>query len=153
MAKQIEVRGFEELAKRFKAYPMKFAKVMSKTMVTALLVLQEKIPPYPPAPTGSGYRRTGTLGRSLGISITSGRIGQPDIFTVKKMGGGNLSGKIGTRLGYASKVIGDRSQQFSFFAQYWWRLEQVVGKAFPKILSVYNTAMDALAKFLEGKGL
>ena len=153
MAKQIEVRGLKELAQRFKDYPQKYIKVMAKTMTTALLVLWEKVPGYPPPPSGSKYRRTGTLGRSLGIGMSGGKMGQPDIFTVKKMGGSNFKGTFGTRLGYAKHVIGDRSQQSSFFSQYWWRLEQTTGRAFHKIVSVFNIATDALAKFLEGKGL
>ena len=148
MAKQVEIRGLDELSKRMKDYPVRYAKVVSKTVTAALMVLWEKVFPYPPPPTGRRYRRTG-----LGVSQTGGKMGQPDIFTVKKLGMSNFIGRFGTMLGYAGRVIGDRSQQSAFFSQYWWRLEQVTGRAYGKIKGLFDIATKELAKFLEGKGL
>lgn len=154
MTKVIEYKGFDELERRFSAYPMEYYQVMVKTVGASLLTLQENIPPYPPKPTNSNYRRTGTLGRSLGVAETGGRIGMPQIYSVKRAGSGmGITGRLGTRLHYASRVIGARGQQSAFFAQYWWQLEQTIGKAYGKILGLFKTAASSLASFLEGKGI
>lgn len=151
--KFIEVSGLKELLSRFKAYPQKFAKVIKLTTSTVLLVLWENVKPYPPPPEGSTYRRTGQLGRSLGVGMSGGKMGQPDIFKVVKLGMAGFMGKFGSSLGYAPKVIGDEGQQDPFFAQYWWRLEQLIAPSLEKITSLFQTAAEELAKFLEGKGL
>jgi hypothetical protein len=152
MAKALEVRGLTELQKQFTAYPLAYNKIMAVATATGLLVLIENVPPYPPKPEGSRYRRTGTLGRSIGSSMSGGKAGTSDIFTVKKIGIGH-EGKIGTRLKYAADVIGSRGQQKAPFSAYWWSLEQVIGPSFGKILRIYQKAADKLAAFLEGKNV
>jgi len=153
--KQIEVHGLDELNIRMQQYPLEYAKTMSHTTVTAMLVLQEQLGTsefrYPPQPSGATYERTGTLGRSLGISESGAQLGTPSIFKVQKVGGHNFMGKFGTNLKYALRVIGARGQQSDFFSQYWWRLEQIIGPAYKKIVEVYNAAAAEMAKWLEGK--
>lgn len=151
MAKEVEVRGLKELEQQFVKYPLEYNKVMIKTTVGSMLVLQQNVPPYPPKPAGSKYRRTGTLGRSLGVSMGGGRAGKPSVFKVRQIGGTrmNIIGRMGTNLRYAGDVIGDRSQQKHPFSAYWWRLEQVIGPSFNKINRLFNIATDELAKFLE----
>ncbi len=153
MAKFIQVSGLKELLKRFKAYPIRYAKVIKLTTSTALFVLWENVKPYPAPPTGSTYRRTGQLGRSLGVGMSGGKMGQPDIFKVTKLGATGFVGKFGSNLNYAPKVIGSPGQQDPFFAQYWWRLVDLAETSLEKITGLYQTAADELAKFLEGKGL
>ena len=153
MSSSIEIRGLKELFARFKGYPKKFAKVVKKTTFAALLVLWENVFPYPPPPSLGGYVRTGNLGKSLGTGMSGGKMGQPDILKVTKLGNAGFVGKFGSRLGYAPKVIGDIGQQDSFFAQYWWRLEQVIAPSMEKIMKLYDIAAQELAKFLDGKGL
>jgi len=149
MTKVIETRGLEELQQRFKMYPVRWAQTMSTTMAAVLLTLQEKTPGYPPPPSSSNYRRTGTLGRTLGVSEGGGRIGQPTIFKIRKYGGGNFEGRYGTNLNYAPYVIGSRGTQSSFFGAYWWQLDSVIGIAYQKIKSLFNTAAQELAAFLD----
>jgi hypothetical protein len=154
VAKALEVRGLEELQKQFTAYPLAYNKVMAVATATGLLVLLENVPPYPPKPEGSRYDRKGTLGRSLGAGeLTGGRMGgTPDIFKVRRIGIGH-EGKMGSNLKYAADVIGSRGQQKAPFTAYWWRLEQVIGPSFGKILRIYQKAADKLAAFLEGKNV
>ena len=152
MAKDIEVNGLDELVARFDAYPAVYEAEETKVVVTSMLILQENVPPYPPKPMNSRYRRTGTLGRSIGIMEGGGRLGFPSIFKVTKIGP-HREGHFGTNLNYAPDVIGDKSQQDPFFAAYWWRLEQVIGPSYNKIKEAFNVFTGRLAKYLEGKGL
>ena len=153
--KQIEVHGLEELQMRMQQFPLEYTKTMAKTTVTAMLVLQEQLGKpqfrYPPKPTGSSYDRTGTLGRSIGITESGARIGTPSIWKVRRVGGYNFQGHFGTNLNYAPRVIGSRGQQSEFFAQYWWRLEQIIGPSYRKIVQVYEAAAAWMARVLEGR--
>ena len=148
----VEVTGMGELLTKMQAFPVKLGQVMAKGMAASLTVIWEKIPPYPAPPADSSYRRTGTLGRTLGSSMrgsTSG--GNPDIFTVKKLGAG-YEGRFGTRLNYAPYVIGDGTQSRAHAGR-WWTLRNVAEKAQSKILQVWTGIADKLAAYLEGKGL
>ena len=152
MAKQVEVDD-HGLSKRMQQFPVEYIKIASEAMVRAGFEINKAVPPYPPQPTGSKYIRTERLGRSFGSGFSGGRTGVMSIFEVKKSSGGFIAGRFGSNLGYASKVVGDRTQQDPFFAQYWWRFESVIGKAFPKILGWFNKAAEKMAKFLEGRGV
>lgn len=151
MTKQIEVHGLDEIRQRMEMYPVKYTEEVARAVATSMLVLQENIPPYPPQPSDSTYERTGTLGRSIGITQQGGRVGQPSIFKIRRVGGMDFEGRFGTNLKYAPRVIGDRSQQSSFFSQYWWRLEQVIGPSYRKINEIFGKLTANLAKFLAGK--
>lgn len=150
MAKrQLEVDD-HGLQQRFARFPRVYRGAVQKTMQASLLKIWELIPPYPPQPANSRYRRTGTLGRTLGSGISGGRQGQPDIMEIK-MGARNATGKFGTRLHYAPHVIGMRGkEQKPFFAQYWWTLpDTVLGKAVGPIARLFKVMVEELAGFLE----
>jgi hypothetical protein len=151
MTKLVEVND-HGLSKRMQKYPLEYVKIMSVAMVHAGFEINKAVPPYPPKPTGSKYIRTEELGRSFGSGFSGGMSGTMSIFEVKKSSGGFISGKFGSSLGYAPKVVGDATQQSPFFASYWWKFESVIGKAFPKIKAIFNKAAEKMAKFLEGKG-
>lgn len=58
------------------------------------------------------YRRTGTLGKSITREVqVQGKQGRIDI---------------GTSISYAPGVIGNRSQQYPYHQDHWWRLDDVV---------------------------
>ena len=149
MQTTIEVRGLEELRRRMRAYPRQFDLAANRTMEAALYALQENVLPYPPKPTKTKYRRTGMLGRTLGVDMSGGRIGRSEIFQVRKVGQG-FEGRFGTALNYATWVIG--RMQSGFMSQYWWTLDTVPGKAFNKIKALFEGMANALARFLDGKG-
>lgn len=150
MPKLIEIDD-HGLFERMRQYPTQYNTVMEKTHQASLLVLHEGVPAYPPKPASSTYIRTGTLGRSLGSSISGGGSGVPEIFQTRSLGPGEFESRFGTRLGYAEFVIGEIGVQSSFFAAYWWRLEGIISAQFNRILGLFQTAADEMAKFLDGK--
>ena len=150
MQTTIEVRGLKELQHRMRMYPRQFDLAANRTMEASLYALQEKVPPYPPQPTSSRYIRTGTLGRTLGVSMRGGRVSRSEVWQVRKIGQG-FEGRFGTALNYAPHVIG--GMQSGFMSQYWWRLDTVAGRAFGKIKQLWEVMANALARFLDGKGM
>jgi hypothetical protein len=149
MQPSIEVRGLRELHDRFKAFPRKYSAAVTKTLQASLLILQGSAPKYPAKPAGSTYRRTGTLGRSLGTSMSGSKMGKPDIFKITK-GGGFQEGRYGTRLGYAPHVVGDSATQQARRMKHWWTVPQtVLAKALPKINAAFEKLAVALASYLD----
>lgn len=142
----VEVKGLKELEERFRQYPVQFQMEVSKAVGASLLVFHEKVPPYPPKPPESRYRRTHTLDRSLGT------IGGPhNIYQIRKIGAMGFEGRFGTNLKYAPYVIGPPGTQREPFSSYWWRLDQVPDKAQSKILEIFQKLTQRLAAFLSKK--
>ena len=143
---RIEVEGLTELRQRFADFPRKFTAGMRKALEASLLVLWENVPPYPSRQ--SDYRRTGTLGRTLGVGESGGREGKPDIYQVIKLGGDMDAGEFGTRLDYARYVIGDGEQAW-FHQPYWWTMSDIAEGAEDKIIQVFDQLAEALAAWLD----
>lgn len=137
------------LSKRMAQFPKEFDAVKDATMDASLLTLWENVPPYPERPNESSYDRTGTLGRTLGASMSGAISGKPDIYEKKKLGS-EIEGRFGTKLSYADYVIGE-SQAWMHYI--WWRLTDVKKSSEAKIISLWNLAAEKMAKFLDGKGL
>ena len=151
MTTQIEVRGLKELQARIAQFPDKLEEAQQVTMDASLLTLWENVPPYPKISFNSSYRRTGTLGRSLGTSAAGGKgSGKPSIYETKKLGSG-FEGRFGTDLSYAPYVIGDTTQ--ATHMGYWWQMKDIANKAGDKITRLWQTLADKMARFLDGKGL
>ena len=149
MKATLEVHGLDELHARFRQFPEKYSKAVAKTLQASLLVLQGSVPAYPRKPSGSTYRRTGLLGRSLGSSETGGKVGKPDISETIKAHG-YQEAHFGTRLKYAPYVVGDRAAQQSSRMKHWWTVPQtVLEKAMPKINKAFERLGIALAKYLD----
>lgn len=144
----IEVRGLRELIKRMQAFPQQMEAAAKTTMDAALLTLWENVPEYPDPPQNSTYRRTGTLGRTLGSSEAGGKGGKPDVYLTRKLGGGNIEGRFGTKLEYAPYVIGDDTQADVHKGR-WWTMKTIAENASEKIERLFNTLADKLAAFLE----
>ena len=149
----IVVEGLDELLSRLQAYPREVNRAIRTTMEAALLTLWENVPPYPPPPAGSTYRRTGTLGRTLGSGEGGGSSGgRPDIYEIKQ-GSNFTEASFGTRLGYAPYVIGDPQGEQASHMRHWWTLPvTVVNRSIAKIGREFGIMADKLAKFLAGKG-
>jgi hypothetical protein len=141
MPVEITVKGLAELKAKFAKAPKVYDAAEELTMRTSLLVLQESVPKYPPPPEGSSYRRTLTLGRSLGIG------GEANIATVKKMGSGMREGRFGTRVKYAQFVIGEKTQAWMHQGR-WWTMATVAGRAEAKILRLFKAMAEKLAAWL-----
>lgn len=145
----IEYKGLDELIQLMRFFPKKLKEISRVGMQASLLVLWENVPSYPPPPTDSTYRRTGTLGRTLGSSAAGGKGGgQPDVYTVKTLGNNDVEGRFGTNLSYAEYVIGDNQSRRM---AHWWRLTSIIPKAQPKIIKVWEGIAEAMKAFLNSK--
>lgn len=178
MQVKLETKGLKELIQRLQDYPDKLHQGMQKGMEDTLLVMAESIPPYPPqidpiqgpqaapvrfttkgginvefiAKVPGQYRRTGTLGRTLGSSVEGGASGgKADIYEIRGLGSA-IEGHFGTNLKYAPYVIGDHDQA-KIHQGRWWTLSKVKDDALPKIQRIWQYLADAMAKFAEGHGL
>lgn len=146
---KVEHRGLNELIAALKFFPQKLKQLERTGMEGSLLVLWENVPPYPAPPPTSEYRRTGTLGRSLGSSESGGQSGgQPDIYQVKGLGSNEVEGHFGTRLGYSPYVIGEN--QAAHMA-HWWKLSSILPKSQAKILAVWNKIADTAVAWLNSR--
>lgn len=151
MTERVEVHGLSELLSRMTKYPTELVKVGAVTMSASLNTLWENVPAYPAAPVDSTYRRTGTLGKSLGSSQGGGATGgSPSIYRVKQLGQGNFEGQFGTSLDYAPYVIGEGTQAEVHQGR-WWTIATIAEKAADKINRLWEMAAKKLAQFLEGK--
>lgn len=150
MTTRVEVTGLKELLERFRRFPQKYNKVVGITLVAALTALWEKVPSYPVGPAGvNTSKRTGTLGRSMGASMSGAKQGKPQIFTVKQGQGRVRSAEFGTRVGYAPRVIGDGTQE-NPWASYWWTMRTIAERAQAKITQLFEALARKLARYLEG---
>jgi len=145
----VEIRGLDEFIALMRQFPRKLSQISEIGMRATLLALWENVPPYPPPPTDSTYRRTGTLGRTLGSSETGGTsAGQPDIYQVKKLGSGMVEGRFGTKLDYAPHVIGEDPAWMHYR---WWKLTAIIPKAQDKINKIWQGIAQKMADFLNSK--
>lgn len=145
---EITVEGLDELIARMNAFPNELIKVNAVAMSASLNTFWEKVPPYPQQSPGSTYVRTGTLGKSLGSSMSGGASGgKPNIYTIRSLGAGNVEGKFGSRLSYAPAVIGE--SQAPAFDGRWWNIKTIAERATSKIDSIWKAVADKLAAFLD----
>lgn len=152
MSSRIEVTGLDETIARLKDHPRQLARALRTTMEAALLTLWENVPGYPAKPETSTYRRTGTLGRSLGVSESGAQFGAPDIYEVKEHPGW-LEATYGTRLEYAPYVIGDPQDEQASHMRHWWTLPvTVVNRSVKKIERLFVVMNENLARWLAGRG-
>ena len=138
-----------DLIQRMQRYPQQLDATMNKTAAAAIVTVLENVPSYPRRPNSS-YRRTGTLGRSLGVGQGGAPIGSPDIMQVKRLGTGQYEGTFGSRLSYAPDVIGDPGQK-PIHKGIWWTIADVAKRATPKVIKLYEQVSEQMVKFLEGR--
>lgn len=134
---KIDVVGLEKVIAKMAQFPARLKVQMKRNMMASLDVLQENVPPYPAPPPTSTYRRTGTLGKSMG-----GGSMKPAIYNVYGSGIDTV-GKYGTKLSYAKFVI-DPEQQAYMHRGRWWTTETMVEKAKNKIIKIWNDMIRTL---------
>lgn len=132
---KFELRGLEELKARLDSLAKGMAGALKEASGEAALYAHSQVPPYPTAPTGSTYRRTGTLGRSI----------TTDVRTL----GSKYVGVIGTATVYApwvisEKPVGSRGPQAWMHVGRWWTLHGVVRGAHDEIMRIYRKAILGL---------
>ncbi|HPV07924.1 MAG TPA: hypothetical protein PLD57_12680 [Aggregatilineales bacterium] len=107
----------------------------------AVLYVQGEVPDYPPAPPGSTYSRTGTLGRS----VTSLAGQAPGALSRVERAGGHTVGIIGTAIKYAQYVIDEERQAWMHEGR-WWTLQDVVRNARDGIVAIYRDMVRRLMR-------
>jgi hypothetical protein len=149
----IEIRTVPpDLLQRMQRYPDKLDAVLLKTGEAALLHVQGSIPDYPPPLPDQRYRRTGTLGRTLGVGMSGGVIGPAQIQQVRRIGAAGFEARLGTNLSYAPDVIGDGTQK-AIFAGRWWTMRKVAELARAGVVRLYQAAAERMADWLEGRAI
>lgn len=151
MTIHLEVEGLDELREKYKNAPKVFTEGLKAATQDSLVILHGNVPAYPDQWADSTYVRTGTLGRSLGASITGDMTGEPDIYTVRQMGS-EIVGEFGTRLEYAPYVIGDDTQSENMRDRDWWTISVIAYKAKDKIEQVFKDLAERLSKWLDANG-
>jgi hypothetical protein len=147
---RIEVKGLDEIMTRMSAYPRQMTRAITKTLEAALLIIWESVPGYPPPPSLPSDRG-GTLGRSLGVGMGGGKVGQPDIYEVKQ-DGGYQTARFGTRLSYAPYVVGDPASEQARHMRHWWTLPKTVAwLAEKKVIQAFEVMGETMAAWLKGK--
>jgi len=150
MAQLIEVKGFKELISTMEKYPVELVKTTAVGMSASLNILWENVPPYPAQDPQARYQRTGLLGRSLGSDQSGGATGQPSVYSIRQLGGGNFEGTFGTSLDYAHWVIGEN--QAGMHASNWWNIITIAQRSADRIEKLWIAVGEKLAAFLERKG-
>lgn len=135
----IEIEGIDELIKKYDKMPKNINDKMNKTMEASLRALNSKVPGYPPQRENMvrPYKRTGTLGRSIGVGGA-----KPTVYSITGSGG-NIQGRFGTDLSYAKYVI-DEKQQAYMHKNWWWTLDFVARRSKDTIVSLWNRVIQAL---------
>ena len=149
----IDVEGLKELINKFDRLPPNIQKAMINDMYATLNVLWENVPAYAPqAVPPEVYTRTGTLGRTLGVSQAGGKAGKPTVYSVTSQGN-NIVGTFGTNLSYAQHVIDPDRQAYMHKPGYkgrsgWWTMDDILERATAKINKLWDEAMQAIIKHL-----
>jgi hypothetical protein len=139
MPVELVIDGLEESIEKMKAAPQQLKRGMRVAMDASLLALHESVPPYPAPPPDSTYRRTGTLGRTLGVGG-----GKPDIYRVIDKSE-QFEGQFGTKLKYAPYVIGD-VEQARMHRGRWWTMSKIGEAAKDKITQIWSRLVEEIAK-------
>ncbi len=123
----IEVRGLKELEAKLGKLAAFTAMVAPMTKATALV--QHDMAVYPPAPEGSTYRRTGTLGRRWTSRVESLA--------------SNVTGVVGNVTVYAPYVQ-DAEKQAKVHQGRWQTGQAVLEKSRAKIMDFFTREIDRL---------
>lgn len=124
----LEIKGLDSLARILNAQRIHAAMVSG--MRKAMLYTLGKLPPYPPSPAGSTYRRTGALGRRNTSAVRDEGV--------------VIEGIVGNNTEYAGYVIGRETQAWMHVGR-WWTLESSVEAQAPTITEIItNEVGDAL---------
>jgi hypothetical protein len=139
------MHGLDEIRAKYKRFPKQLGAAMRETLIASLYELQGSVPPYPAQHEDSTYRRTGILGKSLGVNMQGKKEGTPDIFEVRNRQN-RWTGHFGSRVEYAPPVIGEK--QAPVHEGRWWTISTIAKRARQKIEKRFNQMAERLAHWL-----
>lgn len=134
----IEIRGLNELIKKYRKIERDLAPEMLDLSQKASDYALSQIPGYPAPPASSTYTRTNTLGRT-----TKAR--------ARRRGQHEFEGVLGNPTWYSpfvvsSELMPNGVKQTWFHAKRWWTLQGVVMAARDKIIAIYEKGIRKLLR-------
>jgi hypothetical protein len=136
---EVEVRGMDRLIRRYDKLGKDLKPELESTMGEAGIMLLSQIPDYPPQVIGSGYVRTGTLGR-LWTSDT-------------EVLGNDVVGIIGNNTGYGPWVVSDEVSKVNsagpqawFHKGKWWIIQDVVRDNAQQVFDLFREMVRRLLR-------
>jgi len=134
---KLEIKGMDKLSKELGRIGTEIKPALVQATRRAILYVHSEVPPYPPPPPLSTYRRTEKMGASISTEV--------------RELGSTIVGVIGTPIVYAPWVISDqavgkRGPQAWMHKGRWWTLQGVVMKAKDVIVKIYEQAVHDLIK-------
>jgi hypothetical protein len=146
---EIKIDGLKEISDKLGKFPKVLNQKIKETMEKSLRILWEKVPPYPPqAVPPEVYKRTGTLGKSIGLNNA-----KPTVYSIKGTGK-NTVGQFGTNLKYAKHVIDPERQAYMHKPGYkgrqgWWTMDDIRKAASAKIKQAWGNLVNATKRVLK----
>lgn len=132
---QITVAGLSKLQNKLDKIE-NMGHVLDQATDKAVKYVHSQVPPYPPPPASSTYRRTGTLGRTIGTEVRNlgtvrvGVIGTPTVY--------------GPWVISSNSLMDGRGPQAWMHQGRWWILQEVVKKAKEAIVAIYREALKGV---------
>ncbi len=130
---EIQVKGIEELKRRFGYIPARLPVVMGEAMSESVDLIHERISGYtqnfPPRPEGSTYERTFELQESFGKGWTA---------LAKK-----IVGWVTSNLPYAPLVMGE-GRQAAIHEDRWYTEQDVADEIAPEVEAIFVKASKRL---------
>ena len=128
----VDASAIEMFHHRFSKLQADFPGALKKATQEATTALKDSIPPYPPIPPGSRYKRTGRLGKSFKVSVDA--IGTQVVGHIQSRG-----------VVYAPYVIDEKRQAWMHKGR-WWTLQEVLSGNTSKLLAYYNGLFERVWK-------
>jgi hypothetical protein len=139
MSFEIDIEGIQPLLKALAAYPDIAAPIVEQASDVALLSLIPGLANYPAPPTGSAYRRTGTLGRLWSAA-------QSEWQTIPS----GFEASIGNATPYGEWVQGATTQA-AIHAGRWSTDQQIVDDHALETEHIYEQALQQIADAIDQK--
>jgi hypothetical protein len=131
----ITIEGLDELVRRLEGSPQTLGRYMRRAMDKSIKTIQRKAQAYPPAPPGSSYKRTGTLGRRW-IGTATGVVG-------------NIKGILANPTPYGPYVM-SQDEQAEMHKGRWSTIEQIAEDSMPEMEGFFQQELDAAVQELAG---